>query len=132
MSEENTLRQIILAGTELPPVDFDVYACWEEELSVSLVMAAGNMVKEIKDPGHVWVATYSFDWLDDVTYHKAKAVLRSGDAFNAAVLPDNSDTMVSSRFFCTSYTPPTFAFSEGGKPVWHNLGFTLREVEPHA
>ena len=124
--------QVILEGVALPETIGDKYICYEEELSTSLVMAAGNMVKEIKDPGHVWVATYSFDWLDNETYQKAKAVLRSGDAFNAAVLPDNSDTMVSSRFFCTSYTPPTFAFSEGGKPVWHNLGFTLREVEPHA
>lgn len=124
--------QVILEGVALPETIGDQYNCYEAELSTSLVMAAGNMVKEIKDPGHVWVATYSFDWLDDETYQKAKAVLRSGDAFNAAVLPDNSDTMVSSRFFCTSYTPPTFAFSEGGKPVWHNLGFTLREVEPHA
>lgn len=124
--------QVILEGVALPETIGDQYSCYEAELSTSLVMAAGNMVKEIKDPGHVWVATYSFDWLDDETYQKAKAVLRSGDAFNAAVLPDNSDTMVSSRFFCTSYTPPTFAFSEAGKPVWHNLGFTLREVEPHA
>ena len=133
MSEENTLRQIILSGTELPPVDFDVYACWEEELSVSLVMAAGNMVKEIKDPGKVWRVRCSYDLLDDETYKAVLATLRGGDAFQAAVLPDNGEDMVVSQFFCVSLTPATFAFrDDDGAVVCHNLAFELREVEPHA
>ena len=133
MSEENTLRQIILAGTALPPVDFAVYACREAELSVSLVMAAGNMVKEIKDPGKVWRVRCSYDLLDDETYKAVLSTLRGGDAFQAAVLPDNGEDMVVSQFFCVSLTPATFAFrDDDGAVVWHNLAFELREVEPHA
>lgn len=124
--------QIILDGEALPETSNDKYSCYEEELSVSLVMAAGNMVKEIKDPGKVWHVSYSYDYIGDEKFRKILAILRRGDPFNAAVLPDNSDTMVSSRFFCTSLTPPSFAFSRSGKPYWHNLSFELREVEPHA
>ena len=133
MSEENTLRQIILAETELPPVDFDVYACWEEELSVALVMAAGNMVKEITAHGYVWRVRCSYDLLDDENYKADLSTLRGGDACQAAVLPDNGDDMVVSQFFCVSLTPATFAFrDDDGAVVWHNLAFELREVEPHA
>ena len=34
-------------------------------------------------------------------------------------------------FLVDSITQPTFAFSKGGVGLWHNVGFTLREVKPH-
>ena len=36
-----------------------------------------------------------------------------------------------STFLVESITSPTFAFEADGKAVWHNLGFTIREEEPH-
>lgn len=125
--------QIILAdGIELPHVSRDRYACWEEELSISKVMAAGNMVKELKDPGKVWRVSYQFDYMGNDLLREVMAILRKGDAFQAAVLPDNQDKYVTSTFFCVSLTAPTFAFSKNGVGLWHNLSFELREVDPHA
>lgn len=126
------MTQIILDKEELPQTSRDKYACWEEELSVSLVMAAGNMVKEIKDPGKVWRVKYSYDYMGNELGRKVLAILRQGTPFTATVLPDNSDEPVVSQFFCVSLTPPSFAFSRSGVPYWHNLAFELREVEPHA
>lgn len=127
-----SMTQIILDKEELPQTSLDKYACWEEELSVSLVMAAGNMVKEIKDPGKVWHVKYSYDYMGNELCRKVLAILRQGTPFTATVLPDNSDEPVMSQFFCVSLTPPSFAFSRSGVPYWHNLAFELREVEPHA
>lgn len=126
------LTQIILDGVELPQVSRDRYTCWEEELSVSKVMAAGNMVKEIKHPGKVWRVQYQFDTMGNELMRQVMAVLRRGDSFPAAVLPDNADTPVTAEFFCVSLTAPTFSFEKNGVGLWHNLAFELREVEPHA
>ena len=125
--------QIILTnGIELPHVSRDRYACWEEELSVTKIMAAGNMVKELKSPGKVWRVRYQFDYMGNDLMREVMAVLRRGDSFQAAVLPDNAEDYVPAQFFCVSLTAPTFAFSKNGVGLWHNLAFELREVEPHA
>jgi len=124
--------QIILDGVALPHVSHDRYACWPEELSITKVMAAGNMVKELKEPGKVWRVRYQFDYMENETRLQMLEILRRGDSFPAAVLPDNSDEMVVSTFFCVSLTQPTFSFAKNGKGLWHNLAFELREVEPHA
>lgn len=127
------VTQIILDDAlELPQISHDKYACWEEELSVTKVMAAGNMVKELKNPGKVWRARYQYDSLGSDLTRRVLALLRQGDSFYASVLPDNSDQMITTKFFCVSLTPPTFSFSKNGVGVWHNLAFELREVEPHA
>lgn len=125
--------QIILTdGIELPHVSRDRYACWEEELSVTKIMAAGNMVKELKNPGKVWRVRYQFDYMGNDLLREVMAVLRKGDPFRAAVLPDDRDEYITAEFFCTGMTAPTFAFEKNGVGLWHNLTFELREVEPHA
>ena len=48
-----------------------------------------------------------------------------------AYLPDEGDEAVTGIFLTESITQPTYAFSRGGVPYWHNFGFTLREVKPH-
>lgn len=123
------ITQIILDGVRLPMSSRDRYACWEDVLSVSLEMIAGNVVREIR--GKVWRASYTFDTMDNDLLRQVLEVLRRGDSFPAAVLPDNGDALIASQFHCESLTPPTFAFSDGGEPIWHNLAFTLREVDPH-
>ena len=87
------------------------------------------MVKEVR--GKVWRVKYSYDVLEDHVYLPALQVLRSGKPFQAAVLPDNSGEMISSTFMVESITPAYFAFDDGGKAVWHELAFELREVSPH-
>ena len=58
-------------------------------------------------------------------------MLRGNTAFPVVYLPDDSDEMVSGTFLVDSITQPTFAFSRAGVGLWHNVGFTLREVTPH-
>ena len=114
---------------KLPQSSHDRYACWEEDLSVQVDMISGRRV--IESRGKVWKASYTFDTLDAGTLRLLLAVLRSGAPFPATVLPDNRDEPVTSIFLVESMTQPTFAFAVDGKAVWHNLGFTIREEEPH-
>lgn len=123
------ITQIILNGTYLPQRSNDQYACWEDLLGEQLTMISGRVVFECR--GKVWRAKCSYDLLQDDVYRAALAVLRSGEPFQAAVLPDNGDEMVSSIFMVESLTPATFAFSDGGKAVWRGLAFQIREVDPH-
>lgn len=124
------MTQIILDGIPLPEASFSKYACWEELLSVQVEMISGRMITEIR--GKVWKATWSYDYLDNNTTKRILAVLRSGKTFIAAVLPDNSNKMISSTFLVENQTRPTFLCSDNGEPLWHGLSFTIREVKPHA
>ena len=122
-------KQLILNGILLPESSKDRFSCWEEDLSVQVDMISGRRVVETR--GKICKASYSFDYMGNEKLRQVLAVLRSGGPFLASVLPDNSDEMVSSYFLLDSITQPTFAFSKGGVGLWHNLAFTLREVEPH-
>ena len=123
------INQLVLNGIALPQTSFDRYSCWEEQLSVQVDMISGRRVIETR--GKIWKASYQYDYMGNDTLRQVLAVLRSGQEFTAAVLPDKSDQMVSSKFICETLTPPTFAFGRDGVGIWHNLAFTIREVEPH-
>lgn len=123
-------NQLILDGIYLPESKYDKFSCWEEPQVVSVDMISGRRVQEIRG-GKLWKASYSFDSMGTAKLRQVLAVLRSGQAFPAVILPDSSDDMVSSRFVLETITQPTYAFSVNGKGVWHNLAFTIREVEPH-
>lgn len=123
------INQLILNGILLPRSSHDRYSCWEENLSVQVDMISGRRV--IESRGKVWKASYQFDTIGNEKLRQVLAVLRSGAPFLATVLPDISDETVTSTFLVESITQPTFAFEADGKAVWHNLGFTIREEEPH-
>lgn len=123
------INQLILNGILLPRSSHDRYSCWEENLSVQVDMISGRRV--IESRGKVWKASYQFDTMGNEKLRQVLAVLRSGAPFLATVLPDISDETVTSTFLVESITQPTFAFEADGKAVWHNLGFTIREEEPH-
>ena len=124
------MTQLILNNTiVLPEVSMDKYKCWPELLSTQVDMISGRRVLEIR--GTVQKIFWSYDYLDDALCRDILAVLRSGAPFPAAYLPDDGDDLILSSFLTESLTNPTFAFSDGGKAYWHNIGFTLREVEPH-
>lgn len=124
--------QIILDGEALPYTGRDKYACYEGDLSKLLTMQAGNMVREVPSKSKVWMVRYSYDYMGNEQCRRVLAILRRTGAISAAVLPDNSDQMITSQFFVTQLTNPTFAFAKNGVGLWHNLSFTLREVRPHA
>lgn len=126
------MTQIILNGILLPQASFDQYACWEEALTRQLDMISGRRVLErIGKKWKVWRAQWACDYLEDEICRPALEVLRSGEPVIASVLPDNGDGMVTASFVVEAVTNPTFLIDDGDRPVWHGLGFTLREEYPH-
>lgn len=123
------MTQLIVNGIYLPESTKDKYQCWSEELSVNVEMISGRMVREIR--GHVQKITWSYDYMGNDLWRRLYAVLRGGAAFPVVYLPDDGDSMRSSTFLTESITQPTYAFSHSGVGLWHNVGFTLREVRPH-
>ena len=93
-------------------------------------MISGRMVEEVR--GTVQRISWSSDYLEPDIKDAILAALRGGKALSVTYLPDTGE-MASGIFLVESITPPTFLFSDtDGTPVWHGLGFTLREVSPHA
>lgn len=124
------ITQLILNNTVyLPYTSRDRYKCYPSELGRSVQMISGRMVTELV--GHVQVIEYSYDYMGNDLLRQALAVLRSGQSFPVAYLPDDSDIMTSGTFLTTSITQPSAAFDKRGVLLWHNFGFTLREVSPH-
>lgn len=123
------IQQMILDGIYLPQSSGDRYACWEDLLGEQVPMIDGTITFEIR--GTIWRAKNSFDYLEDEVYRPLLKVLRSGNEFPATLLPDDRDEMIVATVMVESMTPATFAFDDGGKPVWRGLAFQLREVEPH-
>lgn len=121
--------QLIIAGITLPETSRDKYSCYPEILGQQIDMISGRRVTEVR--GMVQKITYSYDYMGDELMRKVLAVIRSGRSFEASYLPDDSTQLQTSTFLTESYTNPTFAFSRGGVPYWHNLEFVLREVKPH-
>ena len=123
-------RQLIIGSLVLPHVSGDRYSCWAEELKEQKIMISGRMVEEVR--GTVQRISWSSDYLDPDTKDAILAALRGGKALSVSYLPDTGG-MAAGTFLVESITPPTFLFSDAdGTPVWHGLGFTLREVSPHA
>lgn len=113
----------------LPEVSRDQYSCWEELLSVQVDMVSGRRVIERR--GKIWKASYSYDYMGNDLMRLALNILRSGAPFVATVLPDNSDTPVTSTFIVESLDPPKMAFSRRDNAFWHKISFVLREERPH-
>ena len=123
------MTQLVINGITLPESSGGKYKCYEGTLSDQIDMISGRRVTESR--GHVEIITYSYDYMGNDLMRQVLTVLRSGTAFTAQYLPDDSDKLKSSEFVVESMENPTFAFSRSGKPFWHNISFTLREVSPH-
>lgn len=127
----STITQLILNGqVTLPQTSWDKYRCYPSILNQQVEMISGRMVEEVR--GIVQMIEYSYDYMGNDLMRSVLGILRSGTSFPVAYLPDEGDELVSGICLCTSITQPTFAFSRGGVPYWHNFAFTLREVRPHA
>lgn len=121
--------QLILNGIALPETKKDKYQCYPAELGQKLDMISGRRIQEIR--GIVQKITWSYGYLELDFGTQVLSVLRSGRPISVGYLPDDGAEMKSGEFWVESLTPPKFAFSVDGKPFWHGLGFTLREVKPH-
>lgn len=121
--------QLILNGTNLPETTRGKYKCYEDILSVNLEMASGRMVREVR--GKVYKIEYSYDYMGSVLLNELLAILRSSRPITVQYLADDAEELATGTFWCTGITNPMFAFSRNGTPYWHNVGFVLREVEPH-
>ena len=126
------MTQLIINDIVLPQTSSDRYQCYPVELSETVEMISGRIVKEVR--GWSRVIEYSYDCLDPAVWRTLAAALRSGAALAVDYLPDTAaDTeLQSGTFIVTSLQNPTFAFSDGGLPVWHNIAFSLREVTSNA
>lgn len=123
------MTQLIINGILLPETSRDKYQCYPGELSVNVEMISGRMVREVR--GHVQYIVWSYDYMGNALWRQLAQVMRRNTSFTVAYLPDDGDELVSGEFLVESITQPTFAFSRGGVGLWHNVGFTLREVRPH-
>lgn len=124
------MTQLILNGSiVLPETSQGKYRCYPATLSQQVEMISGRLVEE--ERGHVQMVEYAYDYMGNSLMRQVLEVLRSGQSFPAAYLPDGADTLQSGVFLCTSLTQPVMAFSRRGVPYWHSFAFTLREVKPH-
>ena len=123
------MTQLIINGILLPETSRDKYQCYPGELSVNVEMISGRTVREVR--GHVQYIVWSYDYMGNELWRQLAQVLRSNTSITVAYLPDDGDELISGEFLVESITQPTFAFSRGGVGLWHNVGFTLREVRPH-
>ena len=125
------MTQLILNNSiYLPKTSRDKYRCYPSQLGTQVDMVSGRRVLEVR--GQVQIIEYEYDYMGNALMRQVMAVLRSGKSFPVADLPDDSDILVVSTFLTQDFPTPTFAFSRSGKPYWHNISFTLREVKPHA
>lgn len=123
------MTQLVINGIVLPETTRDKYSCYPEQLSRQIDMISGRRVNEYR--GSVYKISYTYDYMGNELARQVLSVLRSGNSFPVSFLSDEEDTMLTGTFLTESITSPTFAFSKGGKPYWHNFSFVLREVKPH-
>ena len=125
------MTQLIINNSiYLPETSRDRYRCYPSQLGTQLDMISGRRVLEVR--GWVQMIVYEYDYMGNDLMRQPNAVLRSGQSFPVAYLPDSGDSLVVSTFLTQDFPQPTFAFSRSGVPYWHNVSFTLREVKPHA
>ena len=121
---------LIIDEILVPEPDFDGYHAWEDTLREQIPMISGRLVEEVR--GKVWRINYTSARMSDSETRRLLAALRAKGSKTVAFLPDNGDELIPATFLVESLTPPVLAFFDGTEPVWKGLGFTLREVKPHA
>lgn len=123
--------QLAIEGTVYPEASGanGSYACYDEDLSVSDVMASGRMVFEVR--GRVRHIDYQYPYFDDELMKKCLSDLRTKKALDVIFAIAGSDTPASSKFVCTSIPNPKYKMSVEGKVYWTDISFSLREIDPY-
>ncbi len=107
------------------------YTAYEEDLSEDITMISGRMVRELR--GVVWRIEYQYGYFSEEEKNRVISACRKGrqQPITCAFLPPDSDSMIVSKFFVTSFPSPRFMWSADGKPLWADFSIQLREVNPH-
>lgn len=121
--------QLIIDNTLFPSSTHDNYSAYEMILTEQLEMADRSMTEEVS--GWIWKVEYSYDYMGMSKLRECLNVLRKGGVHTVTFMPDDSDETRTGRFFVESLSAPSLAFVRADQGRWHNLSFTLREVEPH-
>lgn len=122
--------QLIIDGITLPEISKNRYSSAPKKLGQSIEMISGRLIQEVR--GYVQVIQAQYSYIDKDLWVNLAPVLRSKKSFPVVYLPDDAAEMKTGTFVVTSLTDPTFSFSADGVAYWTGLGFTLREVKPHA
>lgn len=125
------MTQLIIDNFALPESIKGGYRAWEEDLTVELVMLAGNMVKELR--GTVWRISYQYGYFNEADKARVIAACQKGrrEPVVCTFLPPGSDETITSEFFVTSFQSPKFMWSRDERPLWGDFAVELREVTPH-
>lgn len=116
------------------------YIVENQELSVSVQMISGRMVKELR--GNVWVISYQYGYFSNEDITKLIEVCEKGkkEPITCGFLQQGAlEELTYSEFFVTSYTRPKFMWSRetivesSGIPIplWGDFKVELREADPH-
>lgn len=121
------MTQLIINGHAYPETSHDKYKCYPQELGETFRMINSRLVTEVR--AVVMVIEYSYDYFYDEQMRQCLSDLRGRNDLTVQYLDPESGQMKTSVFRCTVKPSPTYAFSVGGVPRWHNINFTLEEVE---
>lgn len=121
------------------------YRAYEEDGGEEIEMISRRLVRELR--GNVWRVSYQYGWFNDDDKNRLIEICIRGrkQPIRCLFLPPNSDALLSSDFFVTSFTSPRFMWSritgtevtEDGDvidkyaPIWADFALELREVRPH-
>lgn len=121
------------------------YRAWEEDGGAEIVMISRRLVRELR--GNVWCISYQYGWFDTETRGKLieSCIRGRKQPIRCLFLTPNSDSMLGSDFFVTSFTSPRFMWSriiktdvtddgtfvDSYAPIWADFALELREVRPH-
>lgn len=123
--------QLIINDVKCPTTTRDRYSATPVDHRELLQMADRSWSEEVIGTG--LRITYSYDKMADSVYQELLSVLRGGGVKTVSYLPDDGSTeLVTSRFLVETLPRPTLQFYLNQTPRWHNVAFTLIEVEPHA
>lgn len=118
---------------ELPESRGGRYSASKKELSSSVEMISGRMVRELR--GSVWVINYQYGLMSDEDKNRFLAICEKGtrSPIGCKFLQPNGEYN-EQMFFVTNYKAPTFFWSRdvGGDPIpmWGDYSVSLREVKP--
>lgn len=128
---KNTAIQLIIEGTQYPEAvgNEGSYRCYEDDLSINLRMAEGNIVQE--ERGRVTVIEYSYPYFEDSLLKKCLSDLRVKKFVTCLYRDMDNHELKQSEFLCTALSTPSYLMTVNGVTYWTNISFTLREVDPH-
>ena len=123
------MTQLVLNDIGLPE-SIKNYKAWKEEMSVSVEMINGRLVKEVRS--EVWRVSYQYGFFNDEDKAELLAALELGrrEPITCSFLPPDSNTLIESNFWVMDIQYPRFMWSRDGEPLWADFAFELREVEP--